>query len=154
MLSTPQAASGAGFNATIYDVTNEPILIGNLSGVQSGIGSRSMFFNSAGWIELDLPAGKHTLMLTVDGFKKASQLHTEFVDVNVEPQQVKHVTLSQYGFIRFPYFGEILLEQKHYDFCTSLQGDDVTKSSNIRDVAYKKRLAAIQAYMVSICYKR
>ena len=32
MLSTPQQATGVGFNATIYDVTNEPILLGKLRG--------------------------------------------------------------------------------------------------------------------------
>ena len=149
VLSTPQQTSGTAFNATIYDVTNEPILVGNMSGTQSGIGSPSMFANSAGWIELDLPVGKHTLMLTVDGFKKVSPLHTEFIEVNVESQQVKHISLSQYGFIRLPYFGEILLEQKHYNFCSSLQSVDYTKSVDIRTTAYKKRKEAIQAYMAS-----
>ena len=149
VLSTPQQTSGTAFNATIYDVTNEPILVGNMSGTQSGIGSPSMRANSAGWIELDLPVGKHTLMLTVDGFKKVSPLHTEFIEVNIESQQVKHISLSQYGFIRLPYFGEILLEQKHYDFCSSLQSVDYTKSVDIRTTAYKKRKEAIQAYMAS-----
>ena len=149
VLSTPQQTSGTPFNATIYDVTNEPILVGNMSGTQSGIGSSNMQNNSSGWIELDLPVGKHTLMLTVDGFKKVSPLHTEFIEVNVESQQVKHISLSQYGFIRLPYFGEILLEQKHYDFCSSLQSVDYTKSVDIRTTAYKKRKEAIQAYMAS-----
>ena len=149
VLSTPQQTSGTAFNATIYDVTNEPILVGNMSGIQSGIGGPNMQNNSSGWIELDLPVGKHTLMLTVDGFKKVSPLHTEFIEVNVESQQVKHISLSQYGFIRLPYFGEILLEQKHYNFCSSLQSVDYTKSVDIRTTAYKKRKEAIQAYMAS-----
>ena len=149
MLSTPQQTSGAPFGVTIYDVTNELTLIGYMSGTQSGIGIPSMRANSAGWIELDLPVGKHTLMLTNYGFTKASPSQTDFIEVMVEPQKVKHISLSQYGIIRLPYFGEILLEQKHYDFCTSLQGDDATKSANNRDVAYKKRLETIQTYMAS-----
>ena len=149
MLSTPQQTTGVGFNATIYDVTNEPILVGNMTGQQSGISTRSMFYNSAGWIELDLPVGKHTLMLTNNGFTKANPSQTDFIEVNVEPQQVKHVSLSQYGIIRLPYFGEILLAQKHYDFCTSLPALDNINSSDVRKATYKKRLEAIQAYMVS-----
>ena len=149
MLSTPQQTTGVGFNATIYDVTNEPTLIGNMTGQQSGIGGPSMFANSAGWIELDLPVGKHTLMLTNYGFTKANPSQTDFIEVNVEPQQVKHISLSQYGIIRLPYFGEILLAQKHYDFCTSLPALDNINSSDIRKTTYKKRLEAIQAYMAS-----
>ena len=149
MLSTPQQATGVGFNATIYDVTNEPILLGNLTGQQSGISTRSMFYNSAGWIEVDLPVGKHTLMLTNNGFTKANPSQTDFIEVNVEPQQVKHISLSQYGIIRLPYFGEIQLAQKHYDFCTSLPALDNINSSDVRKATYKKRLEAIQAYMAS-----
>ena len=149
MLSSPQASSGAPFGVTIYDITNELTLIGYMSGTQSGIGSPSMRANSAGWIELDLPVGKHTLMLTNYGFTKASPSQTDFIEVMVEPRQVKHISISQYGIIRLPYLGEILLEQKHYDFCTSLPALDNINSSDIRKATYKKRLEAIQVYMAS-----
>ena len=108
-----------------------------------------MYANSAGWIEVDLPVGKHTLMLTNNGFTKANPSQTDFIEVNVEPQQVKHVSISQYGIIRLPYLGEIQLAQKHYDFCTSLPTVDYTKNSDIRTAAYKKRTETIQAYMAS-----
>ena len=88
-------------------------------------------------------------MLTNYGFTKASPSQTDFIEVNVEPQQVKHITLSQYGIIRLPYFGEIQLAQKHYDFCTSLPALDNINSSDVRKATYKKRLEAIQAYMAS-----
>ena len=147
MLSTPK--TDVPFNGHIYDVTNTPILVGGISGSQHGGITPSMSQNASGWIELDLPIGKHTLMITTDGLTKGTSLHTDFIEVIVEPNVVKHVTISQYGFMRFTYLGEILLEQKHYDFCTSLPTVDYTKSSDIRTAAYKKRTEAIQAYMVS-----
>ena len=147
MLSTPK--TDVPFNGHIYDVTNTPILVGGISGSQHGGITPSMSQNASGWIELDLPIGKHLLMITTDGFTKGTSLHTDFIEVMVEPNVVKHVSISQYGFMRFTYLGEILLEQKHYDFCTSLPTVDYTKSSDIRTAAYKKRTEAIQAYMVS-----
>ena len=147
MLSTPK--TDVPFNVHIYDVTNTPILVGDISGSQHGGITPSMSQNASGWIELDLPIGKHTLTITTDGFTRGTSLHTDFIEVMVEAQQVKHVSISQYGFMRFTYLGEILLEQKHYDFCTSLPTVDYAKSSDIRTAAYKKRTEAIQAYMVS-----
>ncbi len=143
MLSTPK--TDVPFNVHIYDVTNTPILVGDISGSQHGGITPSMSQNSSGWIELDLPIGKHILMITTDGFTKGTSLHTDFIEVMVETQQVKHVSISQYGFMRFTYLGEILLEQKHYDFCNSLQSVDYTKSVDIRTTSYKKRKEAIQA---------
>ena len=137
-LSTPNTQ--VPFKATIYDVTNEPQLVGELSGMQWGVGLSPAQWRGYGdgWLEFDAPVGKHLLMLIVDGMVKGSSFHTDMIEVNVEPQKVTHVSLSQYGFMRFPYFGEIVLDQKHYDFCTSLFGKELEKAH-----------ASISQYMVT-----
>lgn len=86
MLSTPK--TDVPFNVHTYDVTNTPILVGDISGSQHGGITPSMSQNSSGWIELDLPIGKHLLMITTDGFTKGTSLHTDFIEVMVEAQQV------------------------------------------------------------------
>lgn len=128
LAGAPQAG-GHPFNVTLYDVTDEdPKLIGMMS-AQHGMsgGNPANMDYRYGWIEYNAPVGKRIVMLTTKGLSKGSSLHTDFIEVNVEPGKVTHVTLSQYGIMRFAYFGEIDLSASNYQFCSGLAGSDKQK---------------------------
>lgn len=116
-------AAGGGnihhpISASVFDVTDETLYIGTFGFNRNVLG---------GWVEYEAPVGKRTLMLTLAGksnifTQNLGMPHTDFIEVDVKPAGVSHVALSRYGISRFPYLGEIVIMDKHREYCLALIG--------------------------------
>lgn len=130
------AAGGANINypvsASVFDITNERTrYIGTLA-----------VYGMGRWLETEVPAGRRTLMLSLAGressiFAEAFPTHSDFLDIDVKPGGITHVVLSRYGFSRYPYLGEIAIQDAHRDHCLGVSGK------------HKERLQAIEQYMAA-----
>lgn len=117
-------AAGGGnihhpISASVFDVTDETRYIGTVGFNRNGV--------LGGWVEYEAPVGKRTLMLTLAGnssvfTQNLGISHTDFIEVEVKPGGVNHVVLSRYGISRYPYLGEIVITDKHREYCLALTG--------------------------------
>lgn len=121
------------FGASLYDVTDGLRYLGSLD-------SRGAYHGAAGgWLEYDAPAGRRTFMLASgNGAFPRGGMHTDFIEIDVVPGQVRHLALSQYGYMRRPYLGEIRMEERHRAYCSGLVTDN-----------YKQARADIAGYMAA-----
>ncbi len=115
--------------ASVYDVTDDIHYIGSLRSLYS-------YDLQAPWLEYEAPMGRRTLMLTSAGgqlFPTESSLlpHVDFIEINVEPDADRYVVLSQYGFMKFPYFGEVFIENRHWNGCLALEVKDIRARQEI-----------------------
>lgn len=111
--------------ASVYDVTNGIHYIGSLMGR-----------HPYGWLEYEAPMGQRTLMLTSTGnqlFPTENSLlpHVDFIEINVEPGTSRYVVLSQYGLLKMPYFGEVFIENKHWNGCLALDEKNPRKRREV-----------------------
>lgn len=101
--------------ASVFDVTNETRYIGTAM-----VDSRTLYGR---WLEYEVPAGKRTFMLvSVGGSSKIvaegiGAPHTDFIEVDVKPDSVNHIALTRNGFNRYPYFHELVIDEKYLDYC-------------------------------------
>lgn len=92
---------------SIYDITGDLKYIG------------TMLTSSSSFIEYTPPFGKRTLMLTSNGLHAISPFyHTDFIEVDITKEKMTHIAISQSGFRQMPYFHEILMKDKDFDFCS------------------------------------
>lgn len=92
---------------SIYDITNDLQYIG------------SMQTTGLNFIEYTPPLGRRILMLTSNGLHAISPFyHTDFIEVDITKDQITHIAISQSGFRQMPYFHEILMKDKDFDFCS------------------------------------
>jgi hypothetical protein len=105
----------------IFDVTDDVRHIGQLWGEQAFLSRGDWNHYNGGWLEYDAPPGKRILMLTSvqDIFG-----HSDFIEVKLSADNTQHVSLSQHGISRYPYFGLINLNEAHYQFCSGLKITD------------------------------
>lgn len=102
-------------HASVFDVTNETRYVGTTM-VDTG----SLY---GGWLEYEVPAGKRRFMLVNAGGPSnivAVSLgtpHTDFIEVDVKPNGISHVALTRQGFNRYPYFNELVIDEKYLDYC-------------------------------------
>lgn len=106
------------FGASLYDVSDGLRYLGSLD-------SRGAYYGApGGWLEYDAPAGRRTLMLASgNGAFPRGGMHTDFIEIDVVPGQVRHLALSQYGYMRRPYLGEIRMEERHRAHCAGMAAD-------------------------------
>lgn len=97
------------FGGSVFDISGETRYLGDL---HSGIRA----FRRP-WIEYETPVGKRTLMLV-----EPATHHVDFIEIEVKPGGVSHIALSQYGFLRLPYLGEVLMSDVNRKYCESLTG--------------------------------
>ncbi|WP_294921256.1 hypothetical protein [Sulfuricurvum sp.] len=113
-----------GINASVYDVTDGLTYLGSF-----GAGA----VNGGNMIEYNAPLGKRTLMLTFQDFPKVFSLnHTDFIEVIATKDHSTHIALSQYGITQMPYFREMIIQEKDFNFCSNLTGKNETSEENIR----------------------
>lgn len=111
------------FSAAVFDVTDEIRYVGLLD-------SGSRYYGGGEWLEYDAPLGKRLFMLVAgqgefpDGRKGR---HVDFAEVDVQPGATRSLAISQYGFTKMPYFGEIVMAPEHRQFCQSLQSGGAGK---------------------------
>jgi hypothetical protein len=99
------------FNASVFDVTGEMRYLGTLT-----VGWPS-------WLEYEAPAGKHTLMLTAGpALQRIDWQNIDFIEIDVKPGGINHVALSRYGFLSYPYLGEVQISDSNRKYCESLTG--------------------------------
>lgn len=92
---------------SIYDVTDDLKYIG------------TMHTSSSSFIEYTPPFGKRVLMLTSNGLHAISPFyHTDFIEVDITKEKMTHIAISQSGFRQMPYFHELLMKDKDFDFCS------------------------------------
>lgn len=130
------AAGGADINQHIYvslfDATDEKTRY---------LGTMAVYDMSR-WLEIPVPAGKRTLMLTLAGgrssvFVEGIPAHADFIEVDVSAGGVSHVVVSRYGFMRFPYLGEVMIDKANQEQCLAMTGTP------------RERQRKIEEYMVS-----
>lgn len=92
---------------SVYDITDDLKYIG------------TMQTSSSSFIEYTPPFGKRILMLTSNGLHAISPFyHTDFIEVDITKDKTTHIAISQSGFRQMPYFHELLMKNKDFDFCT------------------------------------
>ncbi|MFA7242405.1 MAG: hypothetical protein WC091_20010 [Sulfuricellaceae bacterium] len=114
---------------SIYDVTEEIRYIGTMTDDDYST-----------WLEYNVHAGMRTLMLT----RTLSHLfpaqggheHTDFLEIEVQPGVTHHVAISTHGFNQETYFGQLTIEDRHRDACSSFG-----------KLGYRPLNDAIEAYM-------
>lgn len=99
------------FDASIFDVTGEMRYLGTLT------------VGWPFWLEYETPAGKHTLMLTAGpSSQRIDWQNIDFIEIDVQPGGINHVALSRYGFLSYPYLGEVQISDPNRKYCESLTG--------------------------------
>ena len=102
-------------HASVFDVTDEMRYVGTTM-----VDTRTLY---GGWLEHEVPAGKRIFMLTLAGGPSniyapaLGGAHADFVEIDVKPNSVHHVALTRHGFNRYPYFNELLIDEKYLDYC-------------------------------------
>lgn len=92
---------------SIYDITDDLKYIG------------TMHTSSSSFIEYTPPFGKRILMLTSNGLHAISPFyHTDFIEVDITKDKMTHIAISQSGLRQMPYFHELLMKDKDFDFCS------------------------------------
>ena len=114
------------FSADIYDVTDGIHYVGAIEALEPVLDVRDSWKQYTGaWLEYDAPAGKRTLMLAnFQGISSGIDLFHDFIEITVVPNKVQHISLSQYGVFRKPYFGIINFSDDNYKFCSTLPDAD------------------------------
>jgi hypothetical protein len=46
----------------------------------------------------------------------------DFIEIDVKPGGITHVALSRYGFLSYPYLGEVQISDSNRQYCESLTG--------------------------------
>lgn len=115
------------YYASVFDVTDGIHYIGEIGNGGALYGKDREYIGP--WLEYDAPIGKRTLMLSSHGGSKLIT-HVDFIEVNIEPNKIKDIAISQAGFMRFPYLTEIKFEDKHRKFCSALVGKDTETMVN------------------------
>lgn len=99
------------FNASIFDTTGEMRYLGTLP------------VGWPFWLEYEAPVGKHTLMLTAGpAMQRIDWQNVDFIEIDVKPGGINHVALSRYGFLSYPYLGEVQISDSNRKYCESLTG--------------------------------
>lgn len=104
------------FAVSIFDITGETRYLGTLF---TGSSRRPVFYQQ--WLEHEFPAGKRTFMLAA-GVNGIGTHHTDFIEIDVKAGEVSHVALSRYGFLTYPYLGEVQISATDRKFCEALTG--------------------------------
>lgn len=100
------------FDASIFDVTEDIRYLGTLT------------VSWPFWLDFTSPAGKRTLMLTAGpSSQKIDWQNVDFIEVDVRPSGISHVVISRYGFLSYPYFGEVQISDPNRKYCESLTGN-------------------------------
>ena len=114
------------YNVGLFDVTgNQTQYIGQLSNWYDPA-RKFTEFSIVQWLEYTGPVGKRTFML-IHGPIGSTYAHADFLDVDIDSQQVKHVAFSQHGLSQYPYFNEILFNKQRYETCSSFKADSTDK---------------------------
>lgn len=116
---------------SLFDITNAKARY---------IGTLAVYDES--WLETEVPAGRHTLMLTLAPkwqgiFVEGLPSHADFIDVEIPAGGFTHVVLSRYGFTRAPYLGEIAIDKARHEKCLAIAG------------TYRERLRKVEEYMAA-----
>ena len=135
------ALSGAQtpkFRAAVYDVTEQTRYLGSVV-MGQGLGQ---------WLEAEVPLGKRTFMVNVEGTS-----HADFVEVTVNPGGIKYVALSPEGFLRYPYMHELKVRPELASPCVNLAAE--SKSGVSKAIEKKMRqlgLSEDMKYYSRFCY--
>lgn len=104
------------FGVSIFDITGETRYLGT---VNAGSIRRPELYQQ--WLEHEFPAGKRTLMLAA-GVNSIGVHHADFIEIDVKPGEASHVAISRYGFLTYPYLGEVRISAGNRKFCEALSG--------------------------------
>lgn len=109
-------------SVSIYDITNDLKYIGTIQ------------TNGLNFIEYTPPLGQRTFMLTLNGLHAISPFyHADFIEVNITKDKITHIAISQSGFRQMPYFHELIMKDKDFDFCSQPNDESYISDNKMND---------------------
>lgn len=156
--------SSAGYALTdsvdLYDITDDIIYIGPM------YIHPPVFKNSASFIEKHLPIGKRIFMLTHTSKMWGIPLnidYADFIEVNVTNDRTTYISISFYAENRksliglttqstVPKFTQVLFDDKAFEYCSKLTGDQESKEQNISNFMQQSSIDPRQKFFKDYCF--
>lgn len=114
-----------GVAASIYDITNDLQYIGTIN-------NEKAYYGMSTFLEYSSPLGKRTFMITYPAFPgKLTIDHADFVEVDVQKGKASHISIEARGLRQLPYFIQVNLTDKDFNFCSELPGTLSEKEKQI-----------------------